>query len=83
MIKSLETDMTINSLSWADGYEDIIKQLGLDDRNLKSLRKFGESRCVNLERACMLWDNAEQTLKMLMSMKMFGELKSNRLGLVL
>ena len=65
MIKSLETDMTINSLSWADGYEDIIKQLGLDDRKLKSLRKFGESRCVNLERACMLWDNAEQTLKML------------------
>ena len=64
-IKSLETDITIKSLSWSDGYENIIKQLGLDDRKLKSLRKFGESRCVNLERACIMWDNAEQTLKML------------------
>tara|TARA_R100001509_G_scaffold165255_1_gene146012 strand:- start:1295 stop:2527 length:1233 start_codon:yes stop_codon:yes gene_type:complete len=65
MIKSLETDMTIKSLSWSEPYENTIKQLGLDDRKLKSLRKFGESRCVNLERACMMWDKAEQTLKML------------------
>tara|TARA_R110000765_G_scaffold410689_3_gene509445 strand:- start:622 stop:1854 length:1233 start_codon:yes stop_codon:yes gene_type:complete len=64
-IKSLETDMTIKGLSWGDSYEYTIKQLGLNDRKLKSLRKFGESRCVSLEQACMLWDKAEQTLKML------------------
>ena len=64
-IKSLETDMTIKGLSWGGSYEYTIKQLGLNDRKLKSLRKFGESRCVSLERACMLWDKAEQTLKML------------------
>jgi hypothetical protein len=64
-IKSLETDMTIKMLSWATPYNNTIKQLGLNDRKLKSLRKFGESRCVNLERACIMWDKAEQTLKML------------------
>lgn len=57
--------MTIKMLSWATPYNNTIKQLGLNDRKLKSLRKFGESRCVNLERACMMWDKAEQTLKML------------------
>ena len=64
-IKSLETDITIKNLSWSEPYDYTIKQLGLDDRKLKSLRKFGETRCVSLERACVLWDKADETLKML------------------
>tara|TARA_R110002051_G_C8742951_1_gene499308 strand:+ start:486 stop:1718 length:1233 start_codon:yes stop_codon:yes gene_type:complete len=65
MIKALETELTIQNLSWSEPYHSTIKYLGLDDRKLKSLRKFGESRCISLEQACLLWDKAEQTLKIL------------------
>lgn len=64
-IKALETELTIRNLSWANGMEHCIKGLGLSDRTLKHLRRFGESRAVSLQQACMAWDKAEQTLKML------------------
>ena len=64
-IKSLETEMTLHNLSWGKDLHDVIKQLGLSDRKLKSLRKFGESRQSSLIRACDLWKEAERTLKML------------------
>lgn len=65
MIKALEIELTLQNLSWGETYDKTIKSLGLDDRKLKSLRKFGESRQVSLQQACLLWDKAEQTLKML------------------
>ena len=64
-MKSLETEATLRNLSWASGLEDCIKGLGLSDRSLKHLRQFGESRAVSLQKACLLWDKAESTLKML------------------
>ena len=64
-IKSLETEMTIRNLSWGDGYENSIKNLGLSDRALKHLRQFGESRAVSLQQACNLWEKADIALKML------------------
>ena len=64
-MKSLETEMTLRSLSWADGFQKAIKGLGLSDRSLKHLRKFGETRAVSLQKACMMWEEAEATLKML------------------
>jgi len=51
-IKATEIDLTIKSLSWADGMEDVIRNIGLDDRSLKALRKFGESRSTSLQKAC-------------------------------
>lgn len=51
-VKAMEIDMTIKSLSWADGMEDVIRNIGLDDRSLKALRKFGESRSTSLQKAC-------------------------------
>ncbi|MFZ9078084.1 MAG: hypothetical protein ACO23H_06075 [Alphaproteobacteria bacterium] len=51
-IKANEIDLTIKSLSWADGMEDVIRNIGLDDRSLKALRKFGESRSTSLQKAC-------------------------------
>jgi len=64
-IKAFETELTIQNLSWADDYHNAIKGLGLSDRSLKSLRRFGESRCVSLEQACRMWGKSEDTLKML------------------
>ncbi len=51
-VKAMEVDLTIKSLSWADGMESAIRNIGLDDRSLKALRKFGESRGVSLQKAC-------------------------------
>lgn len=64
-IKSIETEMTIKNLSWSTDLEHCIKGLGLSDRGLKHLRQFGESRSISLQKACLLWDKAEITLKML------------------
>ena len=64
-IKSIETELTIKNLSWSKDLEHCIKGIGLSDRSLKHLRQFGESRSVSLQKACLLWDKAEITLKML------------------
>lgn len=65
VIKSLETEMTLHNLSWGKDLHDVIKQLGLSDKKLKSLRRFGETRSVSLQQACNLWQDSERTLKML------------------
>ena len=49
-VKAMEVDLTIKSLSWADGMENVIRNIGLDDRSLKALRKFGESRGISLQK---------------------------------
>mgnify|MGYP003118823269 FL=1 len=64
-IKSLETEMTLHNLSWGKDLHDVMKQLGLSDKKLKSLRKFGDTRQISLLQACNLWKDAERTLKML------------------
>ena len=64
-LKSLECDATLAKLDWAAPYSDTIRNLGLDNKIMKSLRLFGNSRKSSLVRACNLWDKAESTLKML------------------
>ena len=64
-LKALEVKTTLKNISWAQGKELTIKQLGVSDRDLKSLRRFGESRHVGLVQACNLWDSADTSLKML------------------
>jgi len=77
-LKSLEIKTTLNDISWANGKESTIKQLGASDRDLKSLRRFGESRKVGLVQACNLWDNADTSLKMLDQFSdVWGEEESN------
>ena len=66
-LKALEVNQTINSLEWGGDNEDTILQLGVDDRDLKSLRKFGDTRKASLLRACNLWQNANDTLSKLES----------------
>ena len=64
-LKALETQATIKSLSWSDKHDNAISNLGLSDRNLKSLRKFGETRSSSLIQACELYEKADSTLKKL------------------
>ena len=64
-LKIMEVDATLKVHGWSEPYSDTIKELGLTDRNMKALRKFGESRSITLQRACRQWDNADETLKML------------------
>jgi len=64
-LKALEVKTTLKGISWANGKENTIKQLGASDRDLKNLRRFGESRKVGLMQACNLWDSADSSLKML------------------
>ena len=64
-LKKLEVEATVSSIPWAADRIEVIKSLGVDDNDLKSLRKFGESRRVGLIQACNLWDGADEALKML------------------
>ena len=64
-LKALETQATIKSLSWSDEHDYAIRNLGLSDTNLKSLRKFGETRSSSLIQACEMYEKAESTLKQL------------------
>ena len=59
------TKATLENLSWGQNYTDVIYGLGLSDRKLKALRKFGETRSVSLIQACEQYRNADTTLKML------------------
>ena len=62
-VKAMEVDTTIKSLSWADGMEDVIRNIGLSDRSLKALRKFGETRGISLQKACQQYLKAMTVLQ--------------------
>lgn len=64
-LKVLEMETTLKMYPWCERHSDTIKQLGLSDKDMKYLRKFGESRQSNLMRACKQWEDAEAALKML------------------
>jgi len=62
MMKKLEVEKTLGSLSWSDGHIDTIHSIGLSERDLKSLRRFGETRAVSLQRACAEFQYAADTI---------------------
>lgn len=62
-VKAMEVDATIKSLDWADGLEDVIRNIGLNDRSLKALRKFGSSRSISLQKACQQYLKAMTVLQ--------------------
>ncbi len=71
-IKAMEVEATISNLSWSDGLQDTIRYMGLNDRSLKSLRKFGESRSIGLQQACQMFLKATSVLSMLNEMSDWG-----------
>jgi hypothetical protein len=64
-LKSMEMEATLKVHDWCEGHSDTIKSLGLSDKDMRSLRKNGESRRVSLLRACKQWEDADTALKML------------------
>jgi hypothetical protein len=64
-LKSQEVQSTLDSIDWAIGRQDTLRNLGLSDQRLKSLRKFHNSRSDSLLHACERWEAAESALKML------------------
>jgi len=65
MAKQAEVDSVLGGLSWSSDHLDSIKGLGMSDRNLKALRKFGDSRQISLTQACIQWKNSNEVLKRL------------------
>jgi hypothetical protein len=66
MLKSMEVEMTLKGIDWADDYINEIRNFDLSDKTLKSLRKFSDTRKVNLIKACIMWRDAESALNILM-----------------
>ena len=65
MLKAMEVEATFSMHDWCLKHSDTIRDIGIDDRDMKSLRKFGESRKASLQRACLQWEKANDILKTL------------------
>ena len=68
-LKATEVESTLQMFPWMDGRSDTIRELGLSDRDLKALRRFGSARSTSLTRACEQWDNATGEIKTLESIE--------------
>jgi len=64
-LKAMEVEMTLKSVDWANEYLSEIRNFDLSDKTLKSLRKFSDTRKVNLVKACIMWRDAENALSIL------------------
>jgi hypothetical protein len=64
-MKSMEMDATLKMHPWSEKHSETIRELGMSDKTMKSLRRFGDSRKIGLTRACMQWEKADETLKAL------------------
>ena len=61
-LKSAEVDATLSNLSWSSPHQDAMRKMGLSDKDLRSLRLFGDSRQSSILRACNVWESAEDAL---------------------
>lgn len=65
MLKSMEVEMTLKSIDWANDYINEIRNFDLSDKSMTSLRKFADTRKVSLVKACIMWRDAENALEIL------------------
>jgi len=65
MLKSMEVEMTLKGIDWADDYINEIRNFDLSDKSMTSLRKFSDSRKVSLVKACIMWRDADNALELL------------------
>ena len=65
LAKAAEVDQVLSSLDWASSHLDTIKSLGIADKDLRALRKFGDSREVSLRQACLQWENSNELISKL------------------
>ena len=64
-LKAIEVDQTLALYPWAKKHESTIKALGVNEKDLKNLRKFGDVRKVSFIRACNQWEEADTMVKTL------------------
>ena len=64
-LKALEVDQTISLFPWCQEHEMTIKAIGINEKDLKNIRKFGDVRKVSFIRACNQWEEAESMIKTL------------------
>ena len=62
-LKSTEVDATLGLLDWAAPHADTMRKMGLSNKDLRSLRLFGNTRKSSLVRACNVWEAAEDALE--------------------
>jgi len=61
--KHAEIESVLLGVPWTSEYIEPIRGLGLTDRDLKALRKFGGVREISLKQACIQWGNSNIVLK--------------------
>ena len=61
-LKSTEVDATLSLMPWSHDHQDTMRKIGLSNKDLRSLRLFGNTRKSGILRACHLWESAEEAL---------------------
>ena len=61
-LKSAEVDATLSRLEWAPPHIETMRKMGLSNKDMRSLRLFGDTRKTSLMRACSVWEAAEDAL---------------------
>jgi len=65
VLKSTEVEATLGLLEWSHPHADAMRKMGLSNKDLRSLRLFGNTRKSSLVRACNVWESAEDALEKL------------------
>jgi hypothetical protein len=65
IMKRMEVEETLKSIPWVEKHIEAVRALGISDRNLMSLRKFGDVRETSLRRACTQWEAANDVISKL------------------
>jgi len=64
--KKQEVEATLQSIEWIGKHEGTVRNLGISERDLQALRKHGNNRQYALRRACVQWENANDTISKLL-----------------
>jgi|TARA_R110002020_G_scaffold6721_12_gene28595 hypothetical protein len=65
VIKALEFEKTLDMYDWLAKHSDVVRSFSPSEKDMRALRKFGESRQVNLIRACNQWRKSDEIISML------------------
>tara|TARA_R100000988_G_scaffold92810_1_gene56947 strand:- start:195 stop:1349 length:1155 start_codon:yes stop_codon:yes gene_type:complete len=65
VIKALEFEKTLDMYDWLAKHADVVRSFSPSEKDMRALRKFGESRQVNLIRACNQWRKSDEIISML------------------
>jgi len=64
-LKKEEVEHILKGVSWSNEHMEALRGFNCNDKDLKSLRKFGEVREVSLKQACIQFDNSNRVISKL------------------